>query len=60
VLVVDGRIAEREMNHERIAPEELFSEMRKEGIADLEEIRLAVLESGGHITFLRRARQSET
>lgn len=59
VLVVDGRIVERDMNSERIAPEELFSEMRKEGITDLQQVHLAVLESGGHITFLRRIRASE-
>lgn len=60
VLVIDGRLAEQAMNTERIAPEELFSEMRKEGIAGLEQIQLAVLESGGHITFLRRVRSRQT
>jgi uncharacterized membrane protein YcaP (DUF421 family) len=59
VLVSDGRMAEQAMNSERIAPEELFSEMRREGITELEEIQLAVLESGGRITFLRKARARE-
>lgn len=55
LLVVDGALVERQMNLERIAPEELLSEMRKEGIANLEQVKWAVLESGGHITFVRRA-----
>lgn len=57
VLVVDGVLEEHQMNLERIAPEELFSEMRKQGIARLEQVKFAVLESGGHITFVRRAEE---
>lgn len=58
VLVVDGRLLERAMNRERIAPEELFSEMHKQGIATLDQVRFAVLESSGNITFVRRDEQA--
>jgi uncharacterized membrane protein YcaP (DUF421 family) len=54
LLAVDGRLLERNMNAERIAPDELFSEMRKQGFADLAEIRFAVLESSGNVTFVPR------
>lgn len=55
VLVLDGQLIEREMNRERIAPDELMSEMRKHGLGDLQQVHLAVLESSGNITFVRRS-----
>jgi uncharacterized membrane protein YcaP (DUF421 family) len=54
VLVVDGRLLEQNMNRERIAPDELMSEMRKQGLDQLQSVRFAVLESGGNITFVPR------
>ncbi len=56
VLLLDGQLLEREMNRERIAPEELMSEMRKQGLERLEDVHLAVLESSGNITFVARDR----
>lgn len=32
--------------------DELFSEMRRQGIADARRVQFAVLESGGNITFV--------
>jgi uncharacterized membrane protein YcaP (DUF421 family) len=52
LLVDHGRILEDALNQERIVPDELFSEMRKCGIADVSEVRWAVLESTGNITFI--------
>jgi uncharacterized membrane protein YcaP (DUF421 family) len=52
LLVADGRLLEANMNRERIAPDELQSEMRKQGLASLREVRFAVLEGGGNITFV--------
>jgi len=52
LLVVDGRVLEANMNRERIAPGELHSEMRKQGIVSLSQVRFAVLEGGGSITFV--------
>jgi uncharacterized membrane protein YcaP (DUF421 family) len=54
VLVLDGKMLERAMNWERIAPAELLSEMRKQGLSKLEQVHLAVLESSGNITFIER------
>jgi hypothetical protein len=62
VLVVDGVMLDHNMNSERIAPDELFSEMRKQGLETLDKVRFAVLESSGAITFVPRvqtARRSE-
>jgi uncharacterized membrane protein YcaP (DUF421 family) len=58
VLVVDGRLLEPAMNRERIAPDELYSEMRKQGIEALEQVKFAVLESSGNVTFVRRDQQA--
>jgi len=52
LLVADGRLLEANMNRERIAPDELQSEMRKQGLASLGDVRFAVLEGGGNITFV--------
>lgn len=54
LLVARGRLLEDAMNRERIVPDELFSEMRKQGMATLTEVRFAVLESSGNITFIRQ------
>ena len=58
VLVVDGRLLEPAMNRERIAPDELYSEMRKQGIETVDQVKFAVLESSGNITFVRRDQQA--
>jgi uncharacterized membrane protein YcaP (DUF421 family) len=54
VLVVDGKLLEENLNRERISPEDLFGEMHKQGIADLEQVRFAILETGGNISFVPR------
>jgi uncharacterized membrane protein YcaP (DUF421 family) len=58
LLVVDGELLEKNMNRERIAPDELFSEMRKQSIEGLAQIRFAVLESSGNITFVSNGGQT--
>lgn len=60
LLVADGRVLEANMNRERIAPDELHSEMRKQGIISLSQVRFALLEAGGNITFVPVAPQSPT
>ena len=54
LLVADGRLLENALNEERIVADELFSEMRKQGIAELSEVRYAVLEGSGNITVVPR------
>jgi uncharacterized membrane protein YcaP (DUF421 family) len=58
LLVVNGKLLEHNMNRERIAPDELFSEMRKQSIQRLSELRFAVLESSGNITFISKRGQT--
>jgi uncharacterized membrane protein YcaP (DUF421 family) len=51
VLVSDGRVHERNLRAERMTVEEIEAEARLQQIASLDEIRFAVLETNGKISF---------
>jgi uncharacterized membrane protein YcaP (DUF421 family) len=52
ILVAHGRLREDAMNRERIDPQGLYSEMHKRGFEDVAQIRWAILESDGEISFI--------
>jgi len=52
VLVEHGRIIERNLRRERMTHDELAAEARLAQIADLDRVRLAVLETNGQISFI--------
>jgi len=52
VLLQDGKPIEKNMRRERLCPEELAEAARLEQIASLEDIRWAVLEPSGKISFI--------
>jgi uncharacterized membrane protein YcaP (DUF421 family) len=54
LLVADGKLLEDNLNRERISPEDLVGEMHKQGIERLEQVRFAILETGGNISFVSR------
>ena len=54
LLVAAGKLLENNMNRERISAEELASEMRKQGLTQLADVRWAVLEASGNITFVTK------
>jgi uncharacterized membrane protein YcaP (DUF421 family) len=54
VLVEDGRPIERNLRRERITHEELRSAARLQQIGSLDEVRFAVLETNGAISFIPR------
>lgn len=54
LLVADGKLLEENLNRERISPDDLFGEMHKQGIAGLDQVRFAILETGGSISFVTR------
>ncbi|MDX6655364.1 MAG: hypothetical protein QOH62_157 [Solirubrobacteraceae bacterium] len=54
VLVEDGRPIERNMRRERITVEELSAEARLQQIASIADVRFAVLETNGRISFIKR------
>ena len=51
VLVADGRVVERNLRRERMTLEELEAEARQQQIGALDDVRFAVLETNGKISF---------
>ena len=54
VVVQDGEPIRRNLDRNRITVDELRAAARLEGIARLEEVEWAVLETGGRISFIER------
>jgi uncharacterized membrane protein YcaP (DUF421 family) len=54
VIVADGRLIERNLRAQRMTTEEVAAEARLQQIASFEDIRWAVLESNGRMSFLTR------
>jgi uncharacterized membrane protein YcaP (DUF421 family) len=52
VLVYHSKLAQENMNRERVTPEEIFSEMHKTGLERLDQVAWAILESDGTITII--------
>jgi uncharacterized membrane protein YcaP (DUF421 family) len=55
VVVVDGRVLEKNLRRQRMTVEELGAEARLAQIGSLDDVRYAVLESNGKVSFLTRA-----
>ena len=53
VVVQDGQPVMKTLELEQIALEELYEAARQEGIEDLAEVRLGVLEVSGRISFIK-------
>ena len=53
LLVRHGRIVHRNLRREFLKVSELEAELRKQGVADLKEVRAAYMESDGHISVIR-------
>jgi uncharacterized membrane protein YcaP (DUF421 family) len=54
LLISDGRALERNLRRQRMTLEELAAEARQQSIASLDDIRYAVLESNGRVSFLQK------
>jgi uncharacterized membrane protein YcaP (DUF421 family) len=52
VLVQDGRVIERNLRRERLTADELHAEARVQQIASLRDVRWAILETDGRISFI--------
>lgn len=52
VLVRDGRVDRKALRRELISQEELLAELRKQGVADLSQVRLATLEGDGTVSIV--------
>lgn len=54
VLIADGRVLRENLRRERLTVAELEAEARAAQIADLSDVRFAVLETSGNISFIPR------
>jgi uncharacterized membrane protein YcaP (DUF421 family) len=52
ILVADGRILERNLRRQRMTVEELGAEARLAQIGSLDDVRYAVLETSGKVSFV--------
>ena len=53
VIVQDGQVIERNLKRERITVEEITEAARQQQIAQLADVRFAVLETSGQISFIK-------
>jgi uncharacterized membrane protein YcaP (DUF421 family) len=54
IVVQDGGVIESNLRKERMTVDELLAEARLQQIASLDEIRWAVLESNGKLSFIKK------
>ena len=52
IIVQDGEVIERNLKRERLTVEEIAEQARQQQIAHLSDVRFAVLETGGTISFI--------
>jgi uncharacterized membrane protein YcaP (DUF421 family) len=55
LLVAEGRLLDANLKRQRITREELEAEARQQSIGSIADVRYAVLETNGRISFLNRA-----
>jgi uncharacterized membrane protein YcaP (DUF421 family) len=55
ILVADGRVLEDNLRRQRMTVDELGAEARLQQIGSLDDVRYAVLESNGRVSFLTAA-----
>lgn len=58
VIVSDGRLVPGSMRVERLTEDDVVTEAREQGIGDIADVRLGVLESDGRFSFVRFDRET--
>ena len=54
IVIHNGELIERNLQRERLTIEDIAEEARKQQIAQLSEVRFAVLETSGSISFIKK------
>ncbi len=54
IIVKDGEVLEQNLRRERLVIEEVAAQARMQQIGSLDEVRWAVLERGGQISFIKK------
>ena len=60
LLVRDGRILDKALREEGVEPEKVRAAVRAQGIANVEDVRLAVLETDGSISVIPKGEGATT
>ena len=55
IIVQDGEVIERNLKRERLTVEEIAEEARRQQIAHLSDVRFAILETSGTISFITKS-----
>ena len=55
-LIKDGVLSQKALRDSRLSFDELFSELRQQGVDDISQIKYAILEQNGNITVIQKAR----
>ena len=59
ILINKGRVSKKEMRNSRISIDELFCELRQQGISDLDDVEYAILEENGKLTVIKKKSATE-
>jgi uncharacterized membrane protein YcaP (DUF421 family) len=54
IIVEDGEVVERNIRRQRVTTEEIAAAARQQSIASLQDVRWAVLETNGSISFIKK------
>jgi uncharacterized membrane protein YcaP (DUF421 family) len=54
IVLQDGEVIEQNLKRERLTVEEIAEEARRQQIAHLSDVRFAILETSGSISFIRK------
>ena len=54
LLIHNGEILKDNLRKEKLTEQELYANLRKNGVADVEKVRQAVLETDGHISVVEK------
>jgi uncharacterized membrane protein YcaP (DUF421 family) len=55
VLIDDGELVERNLRRQRLTPDDVAEEMRLQQIMSFSDVRWAILEANGRISFIERS-----
>jgi uncharacterized membrane protein YcaP (DUF421 family) len=55
IVLQDGQVIERNLKRERLSIDEIREAAREQGIAHLDQVQWAVLETTGKISFIKKA-----
>lgn len=52
IIIRNGKLQQDAMRHNRLTLDELFEELRTQGVTDISDVKYAVLETGGQLSVL--------